>query len=138
MLPKRKPFKCPICGKSSKSKISLARHYAFLHKKIFEMTDLTHEALYGSKSSIRKFDQKRTESEEKKIQQQHSESAGVTRAGYFGPGDQGKMKVEQEEVKILENEVVPNIIEGPSKAPAEEFEDENDDFGDLSAPKWSY
>jgi len=111
VLPKRKPFSCPICGKISRNKISLARHYAFLHKKIFEVTDLSHETLYYSKSSVRKFEQKHTEPEEQRLQQ--IEYVGDIRVESAGSDEQVKMKVEQEEEKVLYYEAVPIVTEGP-------------------------
>ena len=46
VLPDCKPFACPICGKFHRDRTTLTRHYALLHKKVFEMTDLTPEALH--------------------------------------------------------------------------------------------
>ena len=36
-LPVQKPFLCPICQNPSRDKITLLRHYAFGHKKVFEI-----------------------------------------------------------------------------------------------------
>jgi len=47
ILPTCKPFECPICGNSSRDRITMVRHYAFTHKKFFEMTDVTPEDLAG-------------------------------------------------------------------------------------------
>ena len=47
VLPVAKPFPCPICGNCSRDKITMVRHYAFTHKKLFEMTDVTTEDLQG-------------------------------------------------------------------------------------------
>jgi len=47
VLPNSKPFPCPSCGKVHRDRIGLARHYAFTHRKIFEMTDTTPEDLPG-------------------------------------------------------------------------------------------
>merc|ERR1712106_56210 len=44
-IPQVKPFECPICSKPSRDKITLIRHYAFTHQKIFELTDITPEQL---------------------------------------------------------------------------------------------
>ena len=43
VLPDKWPFNCPIYDQTSKDRVSLARHYAFFHEKIFELTDLTPE-----------------------------------------------------------------------------------------------
>ena len=45
LLPSASPYKCPKCDKQFRDKISLMRHYAFYHKKMYEMTDLTEESL---------------------------------------------------------------------------------------------
>ena len=40
------PFTCPECSREgSRDRITLARHYAFAHNKLFEMTDVTPEML---------------------------------------------------------------------------------------------
>merc|ERR1719317_862104 len=44
-IPQTKPFECPICAKPSRDKITLIRHYAFTHQKMFELTDITPEQL---------------------------------------------------------------------------------------------
>jgi len=44
VLPGSKPFSCPDCDMApARDKITLTRHYAFSHRKIFEMTDVTPE-----------------------------------------------------------------------------------------------
>ena len=46
VIPDSKPFKCPIpiCDNyPTRDRISLIRHFAFFHGKLFEMTDLTPE-----------------------------------------------------------------------------------------------
>ena len=45
MLPSTSPYTCPECPYRSRDKVSLMRHYAFTHEKIFEMTELTKEGL---------------------------------------------------------------------------------------------
>ena len=46
MLPGVSPFTCPECEKdASRDRITLTRHYAFAHNKLFEMTDVTPEML---------------------------------------------------------------------------------------------
>ena len=40
------PFTCPECSREGwRDRITLARHYAFAHNKLFEMTDVTPEML---------------------------------------------------------------------------------------------
>ena len=46
MLPGVSPFTCPECEKdASRDRITLTRHYAFAHNKLFEMTDVTPDML---------------------------------------------------------------------------------------------
>ena len=45
VLPSSKPFECPECDKPNRDRITLARHYAFTHFKMFEMTDITPDML---------------------------------------------------------------------------------------------
>jgi len=52
VLPQCKPFPCPICGHCNRDRITMVRHYAFTHKKIFEMTDVTVQDLHGSVTKI--------------------------------------------------------------------------------------
>ena len=49
VLPDSKPYPCPICDSHSRDRITLVRHYAFTHKKFFEMTDVTPEHLGGAR-----------------------------------------------------------------------------------------
>ena len=53
MLPGVSPFTCPECSREgSRDRITLARHYAFAHNKLFEMTDVTPEMLIPSNTAI--------------------------------------------------------------------------------------
>ena len=36
LLPNKKPYDCPMCSTTSRDKITLLRHVAFTHKKVFE------------------------------------------------------------------------------------------------------
>merc|ERR1711915_247425 len=47
VLPDCKPFACPLCGNPSRDRNTMVRHYAFTHKKLFEMTDITPEDIAG-------------------------------------------------------------------------------------------
>ena len=43
-IPDSKPYKCPLCkDHHSMDRITLIRHFAFYHKKLFVMTDVTPE-----------------------------------------------------------------------------------------------
>ena len=53
VLPSNKPYECPVCSKLNRDRITLTRHYAFTHNKLFEMTDLTPEML-GSGSVVKR------------------------------------------------------------------------------------
>ena len=68
VLPDKWPFNCPIYDQTSKDRVSLARHYAFFQEKIFELTDLTPETLHYSEKLIKKLEQKKSESDEKRMQ----------------------------------------------------------------------
>merc|ERR1719300_1724255 len=39
------PFSCPECNKEHRDKITFWRHYAFTHKKLFELSGISEEAL---------------------------------------------------------------------------------------------
>jgi len=49
-VPHTKPFECPVCSKPSRDKITLIRHYAFTHQKLFELTDITPDQLIPQNS----------------------------------------------------------------------------------------
>ena len=89
---------CYKCGKYVKlvPKNMMARHYAFSHEKIFELTDLTPEALLYSERRVKELKQKKRKSDEKRIQMllaspsteisqnvQNSESVKTVAAGSF-------------------------------------------------------
>ena len=56
VLPDSKPYNCPFpgCENPHRDKISLARHYAFSHRKLFEMTDVTPEQVQATGKKGRK------------------------------------------------------------------------------------
>ena len=45
--PDTKPFACPSCGKESRDRITMIRHFAFSHNMLYELTDVTPEMLNG-------------------------------------------------------------------------------------------
>ena len=53
VLPSNKPYECPVCSKLNRDRITLTRHYAFTHNKLFELTDLTPEML-GSGAGVKR------------------------------------------------------------------------------------
>ena len=60
MLPGVAPFTCPECDKdASRDRITLTRHYAFAHNKLFEMTDVTPEMLSPSNTTNHKMELKK-------------------------------------------------------------------------------
>ena len=69
VLPGVAPFTCPECDKdASRDRITLTRHYAFAHNKLFEMTDVTPEMLNPSNSTnhnmeLKKFARKEQDDE---------------------------------------------------------------------------
>ena len=46
--PDSKPYPCPSCGKESRDRITMIRHYAFSHNMLYELTDVTPEMLNGA------------------------------------------------------------------------------------------
>ena len=45
VLPNSSPFACPQCTQISRDRITLIRHFAFAHKKMYEFTGVTEELL---------------------------------------------------------------------------------------------
>jgi len=45
VLPSSPPYTCPECKSLSRDKITLLRHYAWTHKKMYTMTDVTEDKL---------------------------------------------------------------------------------------------
>ena len=45
VLPSSNPFVCPQCGQISRDRITLIRHFAFSHKKMYEFTGVSEEML---------------------------------------------------------------------------------------------
>ena len=80
VLPDSKPYPCPICESTSRDRITLVRHYAFTHKKFFEMTDVTPEHLGGARigskgvAPPRAKPQKKAVTEDKPINRYDSDS----------------------------------------------------------------
>jgi len=50
---KKSPYSCPMCNKACRNKIGAIRHYAYGHRMIFELTELTPEDIYGKKGRKR-------------------------------------------------------------------------------------
>jgi len=46
-------YSCPVCNKACRNKIDAIRHYAYGHRMIFELTELTPEDIYGKKGRKR-------------------------------------------------------------------------------------
>ena len=56
------PFTCPECSREGwRDRITLARHYAFAHNKLFEMTDVTPEMLNMSNMELKKSGRKQSD-----------------------------------------------------------------------------
>jgi len=65
VLPEVSPFTCPECDKeASRDRITLTRHYAFAHNKIFELTDVTPDMLNPSSPKKLKMIVKKEQDEE--------------------------------------------------------------------------
>merc|ERR1712130_748127 len=61
LIPQAKPFPCPECEKPSRDKITMIRHFAFTHGKLFELTEVTPAHLVTSGSTPRKKREKKVE-----------------------------------------------------------------------------
>ena len=87
------PFTCPECDKdASRDRITLTRHYAFAHNKLFEMTDVTPEMLSPSNTTNQSMELKqfgRKEQDEGDVVNQNSKSE-----------DPFKVKQKKEDVKL--------------------------------------
>ena len=56
------PFTCPECSREGwRDRITLARHYAFAHNKLFKMTDVTPEMLNMSNMELKKSGRKQSD-----------------------------------------------------------------------------
>ena len=91
------PFTCPECSREgSRDRITLARHYAFAHNKLFEMTDVTPEMLIPSNTAmnhnmeLKKSGQKQSDED---VSNQNNQSQ-----------DHVKVKKEKEDLKLEEKE----------------------------------
>ena len=45
VLPNSQPYVCPECGHTSRDRITLIRHFAFSHKKMYQFTGVTEDLL---------------------------------------------------------------------------------------------
>ena len=72
LIPQVKPFPCPVCEKPSRDKITLIRHFAFTHNKVFELTEVTPANLLPGGVSVRK--SRRTEGDTPKKGDREEES----------------------------------------------------------------
>merc|ERR1712130_488557 len=61
LIPQAKPFPCPEGEKPSRDKITMIRHFAFTHGKLFELTEVTPAHLVTSGSTPRKKREKKVE-----------------------------------------------------------------------------
>ena len=77
VLPGVAPFTCPECDKdASRDRITLTRHYAFAHNKLFEMTDVTPEMLNPSNTTNHSLELKkfvRMEDDEEDVANQNNQ-----------------------------------------------------------------
>merc|ERR1712181_123317 len=81
LIPQAKPFPCPECDKPSRDKITMIRHFAFTHGKLFELTEVTPAHLITAGGTPRKKREKKVEegaeqeeTGEKKTEEEKTES----------------------------------------------------------------
>jgi len=102
VLPDSKPFPCPICGNCSRDKITMVRHYAFTHKKLFEMTDVTPEDLQGfgtrpSRAGGGKTPAKKKEKIDSRLLNDSSDDEGDKKVGSFTDKNMERLKEKYKE-----------------------------------------
>ena len=113
VLPDSKPFPCPECGNTSRDRITLVRHFAFTHKKLFEMTDVTpeHFAGFGNRKSV-----KRKETGPRSILDKRNENGEKARKIDYGnivDSDSGEEDVE-EKIKQMKSKYL-KVSDGVTK-----------------------
>merc|ERR1719239_445887 len=118
LIPQTKPFPCPECDKPSRDKITMIRHFAFTHGKLFELTEVTPAHLITAGGTPRKKREKKVEeggeqgeTEEKKSEEEKPETETN---GTDVTANEDKEEEEKKEEKMEENGE-----EKSSTAPAE-------------------
>merc|ERR1719341_1483196 len=101
LIPQVKPFPCPECDKPSRDKITMIRHFAFTHGKLFELTEVTPAHLITAGSTPRKKREKKVEEGteeggEKKTEDEKTEETNGTDAA---ANEDKEGEVEQKEEK---------------------------------------
>ena len=108
VLPDSKPYPCPICGNTSRDRITLVRHYAFSHKMFFEMTDVTPEHIAGSKigSQGARVQKKKKKTEDSDLVIRGGEAGAIDRAvaRVKKPSNYDKIKSSLDKLKDSDSE----------------------------------
>ena len=121
LVPKAKPYSCSECGQKSRDKITLMRHLAFAHSKLFLLTEVRREQLVAGKagggqgsegeSDKGKHDQLSPEEEEKlvhldvkKTKQKTSLGKKIKEAANYKPRNERKPRgeLQREQMKVME------------------------------------
>merc|ERR1719341_3223633 len=118
LIPQVKPFPCPECDKPSRDKITMIRHFAFTHGKLFELTEVTPAHLITAGGTPRKKREKKVEeggeqgeTEEKKSEEEKTETETN--------GTDVTANEDKEEEAEKEEKMEENGEEKSSTAPAE-------------------
>merc|ERR1712203_669704 len=129
LIPQVKPFPCPECDKPSRDKITMIRHFAFTHGKLFELTEVTPAHLITAGSTPRKKREKKVEEGteeggEKKTEGEKTEDTNGTDAA---ANEDKEGEVEQKEEKKENGE-------DEEKVNGEEEERQISEVDDCKAP----
>merc|ERR1719266_1166122 len=144
LIPQVKPFPCPECEKPSRDKITMIRHFAFTHGKLFELTEVTPAHLISGGGTPRKKREKKpdegaeggdvneSKEEEKKPEETNGTDAPVAaEAKQENTEDEKKEEVNGDvgEKAVSERNVTP----GPMMEKAEEVR-QISEVDDCKAP----
>merc|ERR1719266_2124049 len=124
LIPQTKPFPCPECEKPSRDKITMIRHFAFTHGKLFELTEVTPAHLItGGGTPRKKREKKVEEGAEEGQKDENSVEDGKTEEANGTEVPAKEDKKEEEEVNGEEEEKSPserNTTPAPMIEKAEE------------------
>merc|ERR1719239_1209376 len=108
LIPQTKPFPCPECDKPSRDKITMIRHFAFTHGKLFELTEVTPAHLITAGGTPRKKREKKVEegAEQGETEEKKTEDGEKTESETNGTdvtANEDKEEEAEKEVKMEEN-----------------------------------
>merc|ERR1712223_831113 len=131
LIPQVKPFPCPECEKPSRDKITMIRHFAFTHGKLFELTEVTPAHLISGGGTPRKKREKKpdegaeggdvNESKEEEKKQEETNGTDVPVAAEAKQENTEDEKKEEVNGDVVEKAVSErNVTPGPMMEKAEE------------------